>query len=428
MLIRFSLFILLTLFIAGCASRVAHSKNEIACIQIKDQNGLSETINNPERLEQFESVDFLQSQPYKQILRVYNKDQEGKSHSIFTSYHSNGLVKQYLEGIDTIAKGDYKEWYSNGQIKIVAHVVGGPCDLNPSAQNEWLFDGESKAWSEDGNLEAIFNYDKGALNGTTLYFFASGAKKKSISYQRNQIHGEICTYFENGALKSKTDYVQGKKSGTSLGYWQNEKPSYFEEYNNGNLITGIYYSPTAKVASEVQGGSGFRSFFKDGSLHETQEFRDGVLDGLVESYDRYGEKVRQLHMKNGMKQGEEVEYYQINQASSNIESRKKLSISWDEDMIHGIVKTWYPNGKLETQKEFYQNKKNGSACGWYSDGSVMFIEEYEKDLLDKGTYYKQHQKSPASKVVEGSGTASIYDGKTGAFIRKVQYLNGKPQE
>jgi len=428
MLIRSFLFLLITLSLAGCASKVVNSQDEIACIQIKDQNGLSETINNPTRLEQFGSVDFLQSQPYKQILRVYKKDEEGKSSSIFTSYHSNGLVKQYLEGIDTIAKGAYKEWYSNGQIKIIAQVVGGPCDLNPSAQKEWLFDGESKAWSEDGNLEAIFNYDNGALNGTTVYFFPSGEKKKSVSYQRNLIHGELCTYFEGGALKSKTDYTQGKKSGASLGYWQNEKPSYFEEYNDGKILTGVYYSPSGALTSEIQGGSGYRTFFIDGVLHETQEFRNGILDGLVERYDCYGEIERQIYMKNGMRQGEEVEYYKINQASSNIESRKKLSIGWDEDMIHGIVKTWYPNGKLETQKEYYQNKKNGTACGWFSDGNVMFIEEYEKDLLEKGTYYKQHQKSPTSKVLEGNGTATIYDGKTGSFIRKVQYLNGKPQE
>ena len=97
------------------------------------------------------------------------------------------------------------------------------------------------------------------------------------------------------------------------------------------------------------------------------------------------------------------------------------------DRISGIVKTWYNNGKLESQRELSRNKKNGSSLGWYRDGSLMYMEEYEDDVLSKGQYFKKNHKESVSSIANGNGLATLYD-ENGIFLRKVLYAKGKAVE
>ena len=62
---------------------------------------------------------------------------------------------------------------------------------------------------------------------------------------------------------------------------------------------------------------------------------------------------------------------------------------------------------------------------WYENTSIMFIEEYENDVLIKGSYYKVDDKNPISTIINGNGTATIYDSK-GRFIKKITYKDGLP--
>jgi len=105
----------------------------------------------------------------------------------------------------------------------------------------------------------------------------------------------------------------------------------------------------------------------------------------------------------------------------------KLSLTWDRGVLHGTMKTWYNNGQLESQRQMSKNKKNGTNCAWYKDGSLMMIEEYEEDILLKGRYYKPNCNKPISTIENGMGVATLYDNK-GIYLRKVKYIKGKPEE
>ncbi len=124
--------------LSGC-SRHTEPSEMLVAIQIQDRNGITETISIPERLYTYEQTDFLNSQPYKKVLRVYKK--EGKNRSVITAYHPNGSISEYLEAEDMRAHGAFREWFSNGQIKIEATVIGGIADITPAAKKDWLFHG-----------------------------------------------------------------------------------------------------------------------------------------------------------------------------------------------------------------------------------------------------------------------------------------------
>jgi hypothetical protein len=55
----------------------------------------------------------------------------------------------------------------------------------------------------------------------------------------------------------------------------------------------------------------------------------------------------------------------------------------------------------------------------------MLMEEYDNDILVKGSYLKKGDKQPVSKVENGKGIATIYDSR-GHFQKKITYEKGIP--
>jgi antitoxin component YwqK of YwqJK toxin-antitoxin module len=414
--------LVLCLVLASCAAHKS-DKHELSCIQITDRNGFSETISSKERLEKFNTTDFLATQPYKQVFRLFNKDQKGQANGLLTSYHPNGQIFQYLEVINSRANGVYKEWHFNGQIKIEADVIGGPADLSAASQKQWLFDGLCKVWDERGELVSEISYKKGSLDGKALYYYPNGTLKRVTPYVQNEISGEQIEYLSSGKLYCKMNFEEGKREGSSLTLWDEEKLASVEEYKDDLLVLGQYFDKSGVIISEIQDKQGKKAIFQDGALAKLVEYKKGIAEGKVDEFSG-GILKRTYFLRNGEKDGEEIEFYPPNEKNEFI---KKLSFYWDSGIINGVVKSWYQDGKLESQKEIKKNKKDGVSCAWYKNGKVMLVEEYEDDVLVNGKYYKCSVSEPISTVVKGNGLATLFDGD-GSFLSKVKYSKGKIEE
>ncbi|NGX39176.1 MAG: hypothetical protein KR126chlam1_00498 [Chlamydiae bacterium] len=418
--VLFPLLLLLLPFVSGCRSS-GNKSDSIVSIQIIDRNGFSETISNEDRLSTYENVNFLASQPFQKVLRVYGKNSEGKSHSKLTSYHNNGGVWQLLEAVNGRANGRYLEWHENGTLKIEAHVIEGLADLGINAQKSWLFDKESLVWDERGHLEAEFLYELGSLNNQAKYYFPSGKIKKTIPYFHGVIEGTLFTYDEEGEVLEEIFYKQGVKEGAATGYWVSRSPKYQEQYREGLLINASYFDPQGNPVAEIEGGIGIQAVFEGENLYSLIEFQGGSPDGIVKLFSPKGELKKSYTIKEGQKTGEEWEYY----LSSSEEPSPKLMVTWYEDVIQGMAKTWYPNGTLQAQREMSNNKKEGLSFAYYENGDLMLMEEYEKDKLLKGSYYKEGESKPVSTIEEGEGVATLFN-KEGYIIQKIDYERGKP--
>lgn len=410
------LFLLLVLA-AGCHHSA--KTDTLSLIQIQDRNGLMETVSNPDRLVTYETIDFLTSQPYKKVLRLYKS--EGKNRSRITTYHPNGLIHQYLEGEEMRAHGSYREWFPNGQLKIEATVIGGTADLTPGAQEDWVFDSTSHVWDEQGHLVASIPYQKGVLEGKSIYYYPNEIVQREAPFVKSKLEGNVIEYYPNGKLKSKTAYRRGLKEGESLGYFEEGGLCWKEDCSEDRIRKGLYYNPAGDQIAEISNGGGFAARFEEDGVSFV-EHRIGIPDGAVRKFNTKGELIRTYFIKNGMKQGEEIEYFISSETNKPI---PKLSIHWNENRIHGCVKTWYDNGQQQSQRDYSRNQRTGPSLAWYRDGSLMLYEEYEADRLISGQYYKMQKKEPVSSVSNGNGVATLFDDR-GGFVRKVNYLKGKP--
>lgn len=169
---------------------------------------------------------------------------------------------------------------------------------------------------------------------------------------------------------------------------------------------------------EVKEGEGVSAYFEGKRLAQLCEIRNGKVEGLIQIFDEKGKLASQYQLKDGKRHGEEILYYSGGQSP-------KLLISWDADTIHGTIKTWYENNQLQSQRDMVRNKRVGSSLAWYRDGTLMLVEEYENDCLEKGRYFRKKGRDPVSTVTNGTGIATLYD-EEGALLHKVQYIKGKP--
>jgi antitoxin component YwqK of YwqJK toxin-antitoxin module len=414
------------LVVSGCSASklvVAYFVDDpcqgLASIYIVDHNGISETVSNPDRLEQYATVDFLSCQPYQKVLRVWRRNADGNIPASTIAYHPNGQPKQYLEVVNGRALGTYKEWYSNGQQKVLATVIGGHGDIYAGAENSWLFDGNAYAWNEQGVLLATIPYSKGKLEGLSLYYHASGSLWRQVPMHAGLIDGVEEVFFSNGALFQTATYREGLREGSTKRYWENGCVAVDETYANDKLLEGLYTAEDGSVVSTVHKGEGFRAEFGKHTLKELQRYVNGIQEGLVEFYDKQGNLLRTCNYKNGIKEGEEIEYYPRSK-------QPQLSIQWDKGKIHGPVKSWYPDGTAESQREMAGNMKMGLLMTWYGDGSLMLAEEYDQDKLVRGEYYEKGSSQPISRVDDGKGLA-IFHTADGRFLRKVKYRLGLPE-
>ena len=409
--------------LCSCASKTPPDKSgTIVSMQIIDRNGFTETISNADRLSSYQTTNFLSPQPYRKVLRVFGRNADGQSTSKISSYHENGHLWQYLEVVDGRAHGMYREWFPNGQVKIEAPLIEGVADIHDLAQSTWVFEGICKVWDDQGHLIAEYNYSKGLLQDLARYFFPSGTLQKSIPYIQGEIHGTMRVFDENGFVIEEISYVKGEKEGHAIAYWTPDVVLSKEFYRHDLLLSASYYNATGLCIAEIKEGKGKKAQFKDNNLSSLITFSNGVPEGEVQLFYPNGTLHCSYTLKEGKKNGDEWEYYPSEEGSL----KPKLCVHWNEDSLQGQVKTWYPNGQKESQREINGNKKQGVSFAWYKNGDLMLTEEYENDLLVKGSYFKKADKQAVSKIDSGKGVASFYS-SDGIFLKKVSYEKGRPQ-
>lgn len=415
--------LLILLLLASCAPHVKEDAKPIVSMQIIDRNGFSETISAKERLSAHQKTDFTSPQPYKKILRVYGRDKKGKSSSIISTYHDNGGLSEYLEVVDGRAQGAYREFFPNGQLKIEGRVIEGMAEISDLSKASWHFDGPTTAYSENGQVIAEMHYDRGMLHGTSLYYHPNGTLFKSIPFHQDEIEGTYQEFTPEGMLSKKGFYLKGAKEGRAEGFWKETQVAFIEDYQKGLLQQAKYYNATGDEMAQITNGMGFQALFQDHGGWTTIEYRHGLPEGLVENFGPSGTLELSYHVKEGKKCGEEIQYYPLKLTQGTLQP--KLSLFWQEDVLQGVVKTWYKEGSVESQREMDQNKKNGLSFAWYPNGDLMLMEEYHQDSLVRGTYYQRGDRTPVSKVENGNGLVTLFTPE-GLFLKKITYEKGAP--
>lgn len=78
----------------------------------------------------------------------------------------------------------------------------------------------------------------------------------------------------------------------------------------------------------------------------------------------------------------------------------------DDDLFtrHGVFLTYYPNGKIKSEIEYYANSPTGTSRYWYQNGQLKEIRTYDKTNVQVESFYD----SLGNQMVDkGNGTYSF---------------------
>lgn len=126
----------------------------------------------------------------------------------------------------------------------------------------------------------------------------------------------------------------------------------------------------------------YYQWYKGGRLAKSFSYLNGVLHGpSVICYDR-GPIQEESNYKNGLRDGLTIWYNYADREQGS----KYAAYNYKDGLFEGLQETYYDNGTVKSRKMFSNNVQNGMAYEFYEDGSVkqkptikrLSLRQYER--------------------------------------------------
>ena len=324
---------------------------------------------------------------------------ENNGEYVFDGYLSKELVDINTEIETNVANGDWRWYYTNGQLG----------ELGFYKNNEK--DGEWKWFFNNGALKAIGNYKNGLPVDTRKWY-----------------------HYYNDKLYCTGQYSDGKKDGEWKWYY-NDKPRLSINFDKGNVIEFIVFDNQEKVILKTKNTRTSKVVFNEPYDHRdvfevSIENPDGYNIGFyyptfyIEKYKenkKTGEwksykngKLKIIgHYKAGLKTGEWKHYQGDEERLSYTEHYKK-------DKRTGKYKHYHANGQLQFSGKYSNGIEVGKWRSYHNNGQLQILSKYDNGIK-KGrwkTYYENGQLMNTRHYSNDK-----YDGKYVDY-----YKNGKVKE
>lgn len=184
-------------------------------------------------------------------------------------------------------------------------------------------------------------------------------------------------------------------------------------YDDGSLKQTGQYKNGKKTGT-------WKYYLKNGKISEVSNYRNGVAHGPYKYYFDTGEIEEFGNYDNGQPHGKYESFYR----PGKLEKKG----TYDNGKEVGVwIKNEYSGGKLLKESRFLNGKKHGeNKVYWESNGKIKRIERYEngKYVEYKGYYRDGGMSSWQVMNPDGSGTSKDYD-ERGRLTRLETYRNDK---
>ena len=338
----------------------------------------------------------LNAKPLKTEAELQNI--RNKAEKIVKEELKNDYKKEYLKRKNNLEKieGIKENIFSDGEF--VFELKNGVVD-NISKNIEKKPDiFVSKAFDKDGNLLKIAFFAE--LDGETFLYrefnkdlnlivetYAIGEKSIQKAYYSNKKlaytregklvegynllpNGKHTEYYKNGQVKVQGSYKEGKRDGEFKAFLKNGKSAGFIIYKDGKIIK----STLVKAMKDNASFSPVTDIYY--KLEDSHTLRKvDYENGLLKTYFIYN--------KDGIPDGESVEYYE----EGNIES----IVHFRNNIVEGLTTTYYENGNIKEEVNYKNNKMNGEAKSYDENGKLNGRTIFKDDIKLEEDVYKENE-------------------------------------
>jgi antitoxin component YwqK of YwqJK toxin-antitoxin module len=187
-------------------------------------------------------------------------------------------------------RDEKKEYDRSGKLKSVVHIRGGK------------YYGKAVFYYPTGDLQLECFYKDNLLQGPLIrYYTYFNKKKEEQNYDKGNLDGLSTVWYEDGGKLSETTYMNGVLNGPYREYHPNNQIRVQGQYLQG-FFTGkwLYFNLNGDIIGEgrYKHGTGKqRSFYPDGKVSHEVHYKDNLKDGEEIEYDVSG-KVTSIKIFN----------------------------------------------------------------------------------------------------------------------------------
>lgn len=213
-------------------------------------------------------------------------------------------------------------------------------------------------------------------NTKNVYNYLGSGKVESLGglNKLGEYNGERYYYEENGRIRTHAYYLKNERDG----HWE-----WF--YNNGIKEEEIDYK------NGVANGP-FKKYYENGNLKLKANYSDDNYNGELNKYNKYGVITEQSFYINDSLNGITTLYHDLGQ------EYKRLIIPYEKNLINGIVKEFYADGKEKLKISFENGERVDEEISFYNNGEVLKKYSYENGMLN-GDFFEYY--SDGVKYSEG---------------------------
>ena len=344
----------------------------------------------------FFTFSILNAKPLKTEAELQNI--RNKADKIVQEELKNDYKKEYLKRKNNLEKieGIKENIFSDGEF--VFELKNGVVD-NISKNIEKKPDiFVNKAFDKDGNLLKIASLAK--LDEETFLYrefnkdlnlivetYAIGEKSIQKAYYSNKKlaytregklvegynllpNGKHTEYYKNGQVKVQGSYKEGKRDGEFKAFLKNGKSAGSVIYKDGKIIKSALvkamkdnasFSPVTDIYYKLEDSHTLRKV----------DYENGLL------------RIYFIYNKDGIPDGESVEYYE----EGNIES----IVHFRNNIVEGLTITYYENGSIDEEVNYKNNKMNGEAKSYDENGKLNGRTIFKDDIKLEEDVYKENE-------------------------------------
>ncbi|MCB1118048.1 MAG: hypothetical protein KDK50_05675 [Chlamydiia bacterium] len=265
--------------------------------------------------------------------------------------------------------------------------------------HKYGYDVSKEDWSKNGypgqvitnlrnGITITSRYEDGKLHGTTTYTFPHSTTLESAHlYDRGQLVKKT-SFNVRGIPTAEEVYLSSTHR--KLTTWHTDgTPLRIEEYDNGRLVEGEYFTTNNKVESRINKGEGVRTVRNEqGQLVARETIENGLVAMRTEYYSS-GTPHTITGLLNGNLHGTKRTF---------AASGEPLAIeNWTNGVPNGIF-TYFQNGAKYVETPYFEGEKEGIERH-YVDGEIL-VEETE--------WHGNKRHGPSIIYLDGYNTVEWY--------------------
>jgi len=259
----------------------------------------------------------------------------------------------------------------------------------------------------DGNIFETGRLKNGKHIDTTFYYDREG---KQYGYILNENDTERIYYYKDGQHKFYAS--DGKK----------ESEGIIVNHREGNEWTD--YFSNGKVYRELKtiNGVGWEKIYYENGNPKMLTYGDKIRRIYITTNEWYenGQKKLEINVTNGIVDGPMYKFH----PNGNIETEG----FYKNDKRNGVFKTFYESGKLKGVQTIKDDVLNDTAKEWYESGQLKTIGFF-KNGKPEGRLLKYHENGKIWKVSNyknglAHGMAELFD-SSGKLQERENYIAGK---